>query len=265
MLLGEAVAYITGGAQGFGRAFAEAILAQKGFVLITDIDEKGLIKTVQELQAQFGKERVAYMVQNVTEDDSFRKAFEYGTQALKKRINLLVNNAGIAGKSDFFEENIPQNWKEVVEIDLMAVIAGTQIAIDYMKKNGPDKENVIINVASMAGLVPLPFSPPYAAAKAGVIGLTRSLFLLKSTHNIRAVALAPSFADTNLVRSAPPELANYTLMFGGLLKVEEVVNAFIKALQDEENSGQVLRVTLNNHKYHQFTSRKSTSTHRAKL
>ncbi|KAF1330911.1 15-hydroxyprostaglandin dehydrogenase, partial [Globisporangium splendens] len=256
MELSQVVGIVTGGAVGFGRGFAEAILAGRGKVLITDVNVHNLQATGKELQAKYGEKNVCWVRQDVTETNSFSEVFEYATKYFGKPVNMLVNNAGIAGDMSFYNDGAPRNWEKVIDIDLTALIRGTQTAIDTFKKQLNGKEGVIVNLASLAGLNAVPFGPEYAAAKAGVVGLTRSLYQLKKSHNIRCFALAPGFTNTAMGIEATQAVREYTDEQGGLMDVSEIINAFVAGVQEPENAGRVLRIVKGRRSYYKFAGDK---------
>ncbi|KAI9911233.1 hypothetical protein PsorP6_008895 [Peronosclerospora sorghi] len=238
MELHDVVAIVTGGARGFGRAFAEEILNGRGKVMITDVDVDELQTTGKELQRKYGKSNVYWDRQDVAEKDSFTRAFAHANKHFKMPVNVLVNNAGIAGNLTFYEPD-STNWESVVDIDLIALIRGTKYAISEFKRTLNGREGVVVNIASMAGLSPTPFGPDYAAAKAGVVGFTRSLFKLKKSDNIRCFCMCPGFAETSMGHLANEKIPEYTNGMGGLLPVKVVVDAFTAGLREPDNSGRV--------------------------
>ncbi|KAF1794047.1 NAD(P)-binding domain [Phytophthora cactorum] len=238
----DAVAIVTGGGRGFGRAFAEEILAGRGKVMITDVN-------VHELQAT-GKE-----LQPSTKD-SFSRVFAYASKYFKKPVNVLVNNAGIAGDMTFYEPE-STSWEAVVDIDLTALIRGTKFAICEFKRTLNGKEGVVVNLGSMAALSPTTFGPDYAAAKAGVVHFTRSLYQLKKSDNIRCFCMCPGFAETNMGRQADEEVPKYTNMMGGLLPVKVVVDAFSAGMREPDNAGRVLRIMNKGTAYYRFPGDKT--------
>ncbi|TMW64818.1 hypothetical protein Poli38472_008985 [Pythium oligandrum] len=252
MQLKEIVGIVTGGAVGFGRAFAERILGGGGKVLITDVNASLLETTGQELAAKFGKTNVCWTQQNVVEMDSFHRVFDYATKFFEKPVNLLINNAGIAGDLAFWDDDAPRNWEDVITIDLTAVVRGSQVAIQQFRKNLRGQEGVVINLSSAAGLNPVPYSPQYAAAKAGVVGFTRSCHPLKKQHNIRVVALCPGFAKTAMGKHAEEFLPEWTKLMGGLIEVSKVVDAFEMSLKDPNNSGRCVRIVQSGITYNRF-------------
>ena len=251
MELDEVVAIVTGGGRSFGRAFAEEILAGRGKVMITDVNVHELETTGKELQLQFGQSNVCWHRQNVTEKKSFSCAFAYASTYFEQPVNVLVNNAGIAGDMTFYQPD-STTWEAVVEIDLVALIRGTKCAIAEFKRTLNGREGVVVNLGSMAGLTSAPFGPAYAAAKAGVVGFTRSLYMLKKSDNIRCFCMCPGFAETDMGRKAHAEVPEYTNMMGGLFPVKVVVDAFSAGLREPDNSGRVLRIMKKDTSYYRF-------------
>lgn len=110
-----------------------------------------------------------------------------------------------------------------------------------MRKSG--QGGVIVNLASAAGTIPVPYQPIYAATKAAVIHLTRSLEALRASDNIRVCALAPTFIDTPMVQAIDPAMRdNLITSTGGLLQVGAVVNVLMRFVTEEEHAGVVLKM-----------------------
>jgi NAD(P)-dependent dehydrogenase (short-subunit alcohol dehydrogenase family) len=256
MDLSQAVGIVTGGASGFGKAFAEKILAAGGKVLITDVNGALLETTGKELQAKYGAKNIIWTRQNVTDAGGFVAAFDKASKFFSTPVNLLVNNAGIAGDLSFFDDGAPRNWEKVINIDLFALIRGTQVAMDNFKKHLNGREGVVVNLASLAGLNPVPFSPEYAAAKAGVVGFTRSLYQLKASHNIRVFALCPAFTNTAMGIEATQKVSQFTSELGGLMDISEIADAFVDAVKEPDNAGRCLRIVKGKRGYYRFAGDK---------
>lgn len=251
MELNQVVGIVTGGAAGFGREFAIAILKGKGKVLITDVNVHALQATGKELQDTYGHKNVCWLRQDVCDPDSFHQVFDYAHKYFDLPVNMLANNAGIAGDMTFFDEDAPRRWEAVINIDLTALARGTQVAIQQFRKHLKGKEGVVVNVASVAGLNAVPFGPEYAAAKAGVVGLTRSCYQLKKSDNIRVVAIAPAFAKTAMGHAATESVPEYTKQLP-LMEVDNVTNGFVEALREPDNAGRVLRIIERARSYFRF-------------
>jgi NAD(P)-dependent dehydrogenase (short-subunit alcohol dehydrogenase family) len=156
---------------------------------------------------------------------------------LPQAVDAASNN-----NEDLFADD-PGDWAKVVEIDLTAVIDATRIAVRGLKRAG--RPGVIINTASMGGLLPMPGSPVYAAAKAGVINFSRSLGYLAAESNIRVNAICPSFTDTPLVRRNGDEaVEEMGKMVGGILMPEDIAAGVIELIEDDSRFGSVMRVTV---------------------
>jgi NAD(P)-dependent dehydrogenase (short-subunit alcohol dehydrogenase family) len=183
------VAIVTGGAQGIGRAIAERLLASGAAVSIWDRDRSLVEATREELASQGRVESVAV---DVTEVAAVEAATQATVRALSG-IDILVNNAGVAGPNHMLWEYPVDAWREVVEIDLNAVfyccraVVPLMIAQDYGR---------IVNVASIAGKEGNPSASAYAAAKAGVIALTKALGKELATHDIAVNCITPAAART---------------------------------------------------------------------
>lgn len=251
MQLHKAVGIVTGAASGVGRGFAEFVLRGGGSVLLTDVNEKLLETTADELKSSFGKMRVGAVVQDVTKADSFGETFDAVPKLFDREANLLVNNAGISTDRKLFEDDTSLFWQKVIEVNLMGVMRGTQVGIHRMKTL-PDG-GVIVNIASVFGLGGTRIAADYTAAKHGVVGFTRALASMKDEHNVRIVALAPGFIDTPLARNGGmtddhPVVAP----FGGLLSVDAFYDAFVEAVENEQNAGQILHVLPSGFAYFDF-------------
>lgn len=195
------VALITGGASGFGKGFASALL-QKGAKGVSLVDVSDGKAVTDEFSRRFGRDRVLYHRADVTSDSDMEDAFKKTVDHFK-RLDVVCNNAGIADESDF---------QKVIDIDLTAVIRGTILAKKYMDKNNGGNGGVVINVSSMAGILFVPFQPVYAAAKHGVIGYSKSLASpggdpAFAPDNIRVNMVCPSFSDTPIIKKTVAHLS----------------------------------------------------------
>lgn len=118
------------------------------------------------------------------------------------RVDIVDNNAGISEIGRGFLAPGSRLWEKTLVIDLEAVIRGTQLAVQQLRKQGG---GMIINTASMGGLMPMAMSPVYAASKASVIHFTRSLAYL-ADEGIRVNVICPTFTDTALARAHGDEI-----------------------------------------------------------
>merc|ERR1711909_215082 len=144
MSVSNTVCVITGSAQGLGKAFAVRLLTAGAKVCLSDLQQETGEKTLAELRERFGEDKVCFVACNVIVEQDFRNLFDKAEEFFKVScVDILVNNAGI---------NTNWGWKKCMEVNIMAVMTGTEIAMERMRKS--PKKGQIINVASMAGLGP---------------------------------------------------------------------------------------------------------------
>jgi NAD(P)-dependent dehydrogenase (short-subunit alcohol dehydrogenase family) len=230
-------AVVSGAGSGIGRAMA-IMLAQHGAnVVVADVNSEGGKQTVETILAAGGKAIFKHC--DVTRTEDLEATFAAAASEFG-RFDIACNNAGIGGEALFDDD--PGSWAKVVEIDLTAVIDATRLAVRAMRKaNG----GVVINTASMGGLLPMPGSPVYAASKAGVINFTRSLAYLAPESRVRVNAICPSYVDTPLVRRAGDERVEAVKeAMGGILQPEDIAAGVIELVEDDSRAGAIMRVTV---------------------
>ncbi len=224
-------AVITGGAQGIGLAIAERFLASGASVCLWDRDEPLVRKTASILAS---KGNVEAIVMDVTDLDSVRNAARKTQDALGS-IDLLICNAGIAGPSGKLWEYPPEEWKNVIDIDLTGVFNCLHVVTPIMIEQ---KYGRIVNVASVAGKDGNPNAGPYSAAKAGVIALTKSLGKELAEYDIAVNCITPAAAKTQIFEQMSEEHIQYMLSKiprNRFLKVEEAAS-MVAWLCSAENS-----------------------------
>ena len=224
-------AVVTGGAQGIGLAIAERFIDSGASVCLWDRDESLLKKTADSLAS---KRTVKPVVMDVTDLNSVRDAAQK-TEELLGSIEILVCNAGIAGPTAKTWEYPPEEWQQVIDIDLtgvfncLHVISPMMIAQNYGR---------IVNVASVAGKDGNPNAAPYSAAKAGVIALTKSLGKELAGYDIAVNCITPAAAKTRIFDQISADHIQYMLSKiprNRFLKVEEAAS-MVAWLCSEENS-----------------------------
>ena len=225
--LKDKVAVVTGGAQGFGLAIVERLLESHAEVIIWDMDEK-LLNNL-ELKGKIHK-----IVANVTNYQSVENATKESI-SLCGRIDILINNAGIAGPSHKTWDYPLEDWQKVIDIDLNGVFYCCKSVVPSMIDNNYGR---IVNVASIAGKEGNPNAMPYSAAKAGVIALTKSLGKELADKNIAVNCVTPAAAKTRIFDQISEEHINYMLSKiprNRFAKVEELAS-MIAWMVSEENS-----------------------------
>ncbi len=228
-------AVVTGGGQGIGRAIAERLLASGAAVALWDRDRPLVEATRDALAGQGASQgKVAAVAVDVTDLAAVEAATRDTTRELGG-IDILVNNAGIAGPNHPLWEYPPDAWREVVEIDLNAVFYCCRAVVPQMIERNYGR---IVNVASIAGKEGNPSASAYAAAKAGVIALTKALGKELATHDIAVNCITPAAAKTRIFDQITQEFVDYMLTKiprGRFVKVEEVA-AMVAWLVSQENS-----------------------------
>ncbi len=189
------VAVVTGGAQGIGRAIVDQLIDNGASVAIVDIDVQAGKETVKEIQQSGG---TGLFVEGDVSDAAQMEGVADRIAGHFGKIEILVNNAGINTKSDRvpIHQYTLEDWHRILQIDLTGVFTMSRAVIPYILKthSRSGSENAtgrIVNISSIAGLVPLRLQSAYVAAKAGVANLTRSMALELGPEGILVNAIAP--------------------------------------------------------------------------
>ncbi|KAK1929455.1 15-hydroxyprostaglandin dehydrogenase [NAD(+)] [Phytophthora citrophthora] len=243
MELRNVTALVAGGATGLGKAFAETLLSHGGKVIIMDSNALELQRTAAILHEQYGTSRVCSLVQDTATPGSFIRAFDVAAVSFDSAVNVVVNDTGISRRITHFDCNTPHSWESAVTIDSVTLMRTTLEAAEQMEAGLPrGKEGVIVNLAMVGGLVEMPFWSAYAAAKAAVLEFTKSMYSLKSCRNIRVMALCPGFVDTAVGHFITDAFPGAMRSRCGLVAVETVTQAFVRAIEDGRNAGRCMIV-----------------------
>ncbi|MFT6269438.1 MAG: NAD(P)-dependent dehydrogenase (short-subunit alcohol dehydrogenase family) [Alphaproteobacteria bacterium] len=189
-------ALISGAAGGIGFALAKEFGSLGMNVVITDIDEAALDEACKTLLAQ--NINVLACKLDVTEFAQWEQCVAQAVAHFGK-LHMVVNNAGVGGVPGKIEQTDHNLWKWVVDVNLMGVLYGTQVATPEIKKHG--EGGWIINVASMAGMMGVPYASSYAATKAAVVSMSESWAVELKSHNIHVSVLCPAFVKTRIHES----------------------------------------------------------------
>ena len=224
------VAIVTGGAQGFGLAITKKIIQSGGKVVIWDIDNDAIEKAKKEINSDnFSAQLV---------DVTNFKTIETAVKDLENKfgkIDIFVNNAGITGMNAKVWEYPLDEWKKVIELDLNSTFYCCKAIVPHMLKNNYGR---IINIASIAGKEGNPNASAYSTAKAGVIGLTKSLGKELADKNIAVNCVTPAAAKTRIFDQMTDEHINYMLSKiprNRFAKIDELAS-LVCWLASEENS-----------------------------
>ena len=231
MSVKDKVCIVTGSAQGLGKAFAIKLLEAGAKVCISDLKEEDGKKTTLELKERFGDDKVCFVACDVTKDEQFKELFNKSEEYFKVScVDLLVNNAGI---------NTNAGWRKCMEVNILAVMTGTEIAMERMRKCG--NKGQIINVASMAGLTPGLGEEMvgYTVSKTGVVALTRTMAKDISRHGVVTKCICPSWTDTEIVSSVrsdfKAEVEKSVQQMHGKMTPEHVAEGFFRLVTECPN------------------------------
>ena len=189
MQLEGKIALVTGGGTGIGKAIAEAILVEGAQVIIIGRTESKLIETQREL----GK-GAEIMVCDVTEESQVNKVYET-IMSNHGKLNILINNAGIAARGKAYEMSY-EMWKKVVDVNLNGAFLCARGAMKIMVNQ---KSGRIINIGSISGQMGRPLNAPYTSSKFGIEGLTRAFALDGREHGVAVSVIHPGNVATGII------------------------------------------------------------------
>ena len=239
MLLKNKVAIVTGGTRGIGRAIVFELIQNGAKVLFTYLksDESAgiILDEIKELKGE-----AEAIKADVRLYDEARKTVEETINKFGK-VDILVNNAGIT-KDKALMMMDPSEWADVLNTNLTGYFNMAKACIVSMLKQ---KSGIIVNISSIAGVVGMPRQVNYSSAKAGEIGLTKSLAKEVAQYGIRVNAIAPGFIETDMTKDLKQkdELAKM-IPFGRFGKPEEIAKVVTFLATDSSGyiTGQVLKV-----------------------
>jgi 3-oxoacyl-[acyl-carrier protein] reductase len=241
MQLEGKIALVTGGARGIGRAITQ-VLAQHGAdVVIGDVLEEQAQTTAAEIAAAAGRRVIGCQV-DVAKSASAKKLIEYAIEQLG-RVDILVNNAGIT-RDNLLMRISDEDWDAVLNVNLRGAFNCCKAVARPMMKQ---RYGRIVNITSVVGLAGNAGQANYAASKAGLIGLTKSLAKELGPRNITVNAVAPGFVATVLTDVLPPEVKEAALKMTPLGRhgtPEDIAQAVAFLVSDDAAfiTGQVLAV-----------------------
>lgn len=188
-------ALVTGAARGIGLAISERLLGEGARVVLVDRDAE--VEAVARRLGAAARAHVADVTVTAEVDRAVGDA-----HAWADRLDVVVNNAGITGRSYPIWELTDADWQQVIAVDLTSVFLVCRAAVKLMRPRGYGR---IVNLASIAGKEGNPTLVPYSSAKAGVIGLTKALAKEVATQGILVHAVAPAVIGTELLQQMTKE------------------------------------------------------------
>jgi 2-dehydro-3-deoxy-L-rhamnonate dehydrogenase (NAD+) len=201
MRLEGRTALVTGAARGIGLAIAERLIADGACVTMADRDP-----VVEAAAARFGDSAFAVLA-DVTSTPDVERLIQAPVDRWG-RLDIVVNNAGISGRSYPIWELTDDDWRDVIACDLTSVFLVCRAAVRVMLRQQGGR---IVNIASIAGKEGNPTLVPYSTAKAGVIGLTKALAKEVATRGITVNAVAPAVIETDILKQMTKETVDFLI------------------------------------------------------
>ena len=228
--LNNRIAIVTGGAQGFGLSISERFIKSGAKVIIWDIDEIECKNAIKKINS----ENCSFEIIDVQQIENIKSKLNEIEKSFGK-IDIFINNAGIAGPISTVENYPIDEWKKVIEMNLNSVFYCCKAIVPFMIKNNYGR---IVNISSIAGKEGNPNASAYSSTKAGVIALTKSLGKELALKNIAVNCVTPAAAKTRIFDQVTQEHIDYMLSKiprNKFAKVEELAS-LVSWLASEENS-----------------------------
>lgn len=241
MLLDGKIALVTGGSRGIGRAVAIELAKEGATVAINYAGNKAAAEEVQSIITEMGGK--AMIIQADVSDEKSATQMVEEVIAQLGGIDILVNNAGIT-RDGLFIRMKEEDWNAVINTNLTGIFNCTKVAAKYMMKK---RSGRIINMSSVSGIMGNAGQTNYAAAKAGVIGFTKSLAREMASRGITVNAVAPGFIATDMTAAMPEKAQEHVLTsipLGKMGNPEDIANAVLFLASDKASyiTGQVIHV-----------------------
>lgn len=222
MLIDGKVAVVTGGSRGIGRQIVETFLTNGATVHYLS---RSAGDSLEEFQSRFGAERVTHHAVDVSDESAVTAAID---AILKQHdgVDILVNNAGIT-KDGLIMRMSAEDWRSVIDVNLASAFFTSKALTRHMIKR---RSGAIINISSVVGLIGNGGQANYAASKAGLIGLTKSLAREVGSRSVRVNAIAPGFIETEMtdkLNDQQRDTLTAQIPMGRIGSAEEVANVCV--------------------------------------
>ena len=240
LVLEGKLAIVTGGARGIGKEIAMLFAKQGANIAICDVNLEEAEKTAKEIQDS-GRESLAFKV-DVTDQSQIQDMVDKILDKFNK-IDILINNAGIT-KDNLLLRMSEEEWDKVIAVNLKGTFLCTKIVSKVMLKQRFGK---IVNLASIIGIMGNAGQANYAASKAGIIGLTKSVAKELASRNICVNAIAPGFIKTDMTARLAEEVQKKMLSVIPLARFGEAKDVadlaiFLSSESSSYITGQVIQV-----------------------
>ncbi|MCF7858339.1 MAG: 3-oxoacyl-[acyl-carrier-protein] reductase [Candidatus Cloacimonetes bacterium] len=238
--LNDKVAIITGSARGIGFSIAEKLATNGATSVIIDLDQQAVDLAVQKIDDQ-GFRAIGFAA-NVTDQEQITSIFKEIYEEFDA-VDILINNAGIT-KDGLIMKMKEDDWDSVINVNLKGTFICTQKICRFMMKK---RSGVILNIASVIGLMGNAGQANYAASKGGIIAFTKSSAKEFASRNIRVNAIAPGFIQTEMTENLSQEVVdNYTaaIPLSRMGSADDVANLCLFLVSDDASyiTGQTIQV-----------------------
>jgi 3-oxoacyl-[acyl-carrier protein] reductase len=198
-----AVAIVTGAASGMGRATAQLFADEGARVVVADLGADRVAAVVDEIHAVHGADRALGVECDVADHGQLRSLVD-GAIGWGGRLDIVVNNAGVSLVTSAFQDEaeFEDNWARTLDVNLTAHVRLIRLALPHLIESGAGR---VVNIASTESIVATGGLSAYAASKAGVTGLTRSLAVELGRHGVTVNCICPGPIDTGMTAAIPDD------------------------------------------------------------
>lgn len=232
---------ITGGSRGLGEGMALR-LAKMGYnVVVNFVSDRSKERSealIEKIKKEYGVDGLAVQA-DVSDYNECKKLIDATIEKFGKKIDVLVNNAGIDNNLSFLELT-PEQYTRLINVNLMSYIHCCHLVMPHMVEAN---EGCIINVSSIGGMMGVSEQADYCASKSGVIGLTRGLAVEFGKHNIRVNTIAPGMIWTDMLREADQnavEALKQAIPLGEIGEVEDISECLEYLVKAKYVTGQII-------------------------